>query len=204
MLSIGLTGSIATGKSYVAELFKLKGCFVLHADRVAHDLIAPNGAAYAGVVAEFGDAILAPDKSIDHAKLAAIVFADKARLETLNGLIHPRVLAITDHEIEQFGRSQPHGIFISEAALHIEAGYHTRFDKLVITWCREEQQIQRLLERPGMSEAEARQRVAAQMPSDKKKGYADYVVDCSGTTEATRSQVSAIAAELKSLALAST
>ena len=203
MLSVGLTGGIATGKSYVAELFKLKGCFVLHADRVAHDLIARNGAAYASVVAEFGDGILAADKSIDHAKLAAIVFTDKARLETLNGLVHPHVLAITDHEIEQFGKTDPDGIFISEAALHIEAGYHQQFDKLVVTWCSEEQQIQRLLERPGMTEESARQRVASQMPADQKKDYADYVVDCSGTTESTRMQVKTIATELKGLALKS-
>ena len=163
MLTVGLTGSIATGKSYVAELLKLQGCFVLHADHVAHDQIAPGGAAYTPVVEAFGSGILAVDGSIDRAKLAAIVFTDKSKLEQLNGLVHPSVMAITDHEIEQYRRAKPHGIFVSEAALHIEAGFHKRFDKLLVTWCSEEQQIERLLARPGMTRESAGQRVMAQM-----------------------------------------
>ena len=200
MLKVGLTGGIATGKSIVAEMLRERGCYLFYADKVAQDQIAPGGAAYDAVVDSFGKEITDPGGAINRARLAKIVFADPARLEHLNHLIHPHVLALTEHEMTQFQQSNPKGIFVAEAALHIEIGYHQRFDKLIVTWCTEEQQRERLRARAGMTPEAAELRLTSQMPAEAKKGYADYVVDCSGTREETEGQVERIFQELSGLA----
>lgn len=200
MLKTGLTGGIATGKSVVAEMLRARGCHLFHADQIAHQMIAPSGAAYDAVVETFGREILSPDNTIDRSRLGAIVFADRAKLDQLNHLIHPHVLAITDREMATFAQSNPHGIFVAEAALHIEAGYHNHFDKLLVTWCRREQQLERLLGREGFTQQKAEQRLNSQIPADEKRNYADYVIDCSGALEQTEKQVESIYQELRRLA----
>ncbi len=203
MLTVGLTGGIATGKSTVAGLLEAHGCHLFHADRIAHEQIEPGGPAYEAVVDSFGKEIVNSDGAIDRTRLGAIVFADPARLEHLNSLIHPHVLALTEHEIKQFEQSHPDGIFVAEAALHIEIGYHRRFDKLIVTWCPPEQQLERLLARGHLTREAAEQRLHSQMPAESKKEYADYLVDCSGTLAKTEEQVERIYQELQGLAQSS-
>jgi dephospho-CoA kinase len=200
MLTVGLTGGIATGKSIVAGLLEARGCRLFHADAVAHEQIAPGGPAYEAVVDSFGEEIVNSSGTIDRTRLGAIVFADPARLEHLNSLIHPHVLALTEHEIKQYEQSHPDGIFVAEAALHIEIGYHRRFDKLIVTWCPPKQQIERLLARGSLTKEAADQRLNSQMPAESKKEYADYLVDCSGTLGETEEQVARIYQELRKLA----
>lgn len=202
MLKVGLTGGIATGKSVVAGMLRTRGCTVFSADRAAHEQIAPGGAAYDAVIESFGEEILALGGGIDRARLGRIVFTDPARLEHLNSLVHPHVLAITEDEMHRMEESEPHGIFVAVAALHIEIGYHRQFDKLVVTWCTREQQLERLAARPGMTPEDAERRLNSQMPADLKKGYADYVVDCSGTLERTEEQVERLCQDLRRLAAA--
>ncbi len=203
MLRVGLTGGIACGKSTVAAMMSMLGCHVLEADTLAHDLIEPGQPAYEEVVRYFGPEILAADKRIDRAILARIVFGAPARLEALNAIVHPRVLEVTDKEFERLRREDPPGVAVLAAALLIEAGYDAHLDRLVVVWCRPEQQIVRLTDHAsgrGMTRAEAEQRIAAQMPLDRKKAMADDLIDASGTLDATRRQVTALVNRLKLLA----
>src|SRR5216683_2700434 len=178
MLRLGLTGGIASGKSAVAAMLRELGFFVLDADSLAHKLIELGQPAYDEVLHEFGQSVLAPDARVDRAKLSAIVFNDRSRLDRLNAIIHPRDAAFV------------------EAALLIESGIHKNLDGLVVAWCEPQQQLERLLAR-GLSEAEARRRIAAQLPVDEKLRLATEKIDCSGSLEETRRQVEALAAKLR-------
>jgi dephospho-CoA kinase len=196
MLRLGLTGGIASGKSVVAGMLRDLGFPVLDADALAHALIEPGQAAYAEVVHEFGPGIVAPDSRIDRHTLGAIVFANPSKLARLNAIVHPRVREAAYRQLDEWASSgTPTAAFI-EAALLVEAAYQNSLDGLVVTWCRPEQQLERLLAR-GLSETEARQRMAAQLPMDEKLRYATERIDCSGTLEATRRQVEALAGKLR-------
>lgn len=201
MLHVGLTGGIACGKSAVAAMMRELGCRVLDADALARRLIEPGQPAYDEVLKEFGSQVRAADGRIDRAKLAAIVFANPARLERLNRIVHPRVVDALDRELSELARTEPGAVVVVEAALLIEASYHERLDRLVVAWCEPEQQVERLLAR-GMAREEALRRIGAQMQLDQKRRMADDEIDCSGSLEETRRQVIGIVARLKQLAAA--
>jgi dephospho-CoA kinase len=196
MLRLGLTGGIASGKSAVAALLREKGFSVLDADSLAHKLIEPGQPAYSEVLQEFGDAVLAPDGRVDRAKLSAIVFQDRARLDRLNAIVHPRVAEFVFRQFEEWQRAGTRDAAFVEAALLIESGIHKKLDGLVVAWCEPEQQLQRLLDR-GLSESEARRRIAAQLPVEEKLLLATERIDCSGSLDETRRQVEALAAKLR-------
>jgi dephospho-CoA kinase len=196
MLRLGLTGGIASGKTAVAAMFREMGFDVLDADSLAHELVEPGQPAYDEVVHDFGPAILDPDKRINRAKLAAIVFDDRAKLARLNAILHPRVEAAAHRQFDKWSRNGSRDAAFIEAALLVEAGYHKKLDGLVVTWCRPEQQLERLLSR-GLTEQEARQRIAAQLPVEEKLRYATEKIDCSGSLEHTRKQVEALATKLR-------
>lgn len=198
MLRVGLTGGIGCGKSTVAAMLRDFGCLVLDADALAHELIHPGQPAYDEVVKEFGAGICGTDGRIDRAKLAAIVFAAPAKLARLNEIVHPRVIAAQDRQLAEWEQSQPQSIAVVEAALLIEAGIHKRLDRLVVVWCRSEQQLARLLGR-GMSPEDAQKRIAAQLPLEKKRLMANEEINNSGTLEQTREQVQKLVDEWKHL-----
>jgi len=202
MLRVGLTGGIASGKSAVAEIMREIGCYVLDADRMAHRLIEPGQAAYAGVVNEFGRDILDAEGRILRPNLADIVFASPQRLARLNAIVHPRVLAGLDTELGWLAQSDPQGVAAVEAALLIESGYHNSLDHLIVVWCTPEQQLSRLVSGRGLSPEQARQRIASQMSLEEKRKLADDEIDCSGTIENTRRQVTAMVERLKQMAVA--
>ncbi|MGB8476177.1 MAG: dephospho-CoA kinase [Candidatus Acidiferrum sp.] len=196
MKRLGLTGGIASGKSAVAGILRGMGFHVIDADALGHTLIEPGQPAYSEIVREFGTSVLGADGRIDREKLGAVVFADAEKLARLNAIVHPRV----DTEIHrQFAGWEKDGVrdaaFV-EAALLVEAGYHKKLDGLVVAWCKPEQQVERLLER-GMSEEEARRRIAVQLPAEEKLKYATEKIDCSGTLEETRRQVEELAGRLR-------
>jgi dephospho-CoA kinase len=196
MKRFGLTGGIASGKSWVASQLRELNFRVLDADRLGHQLIEPGAAAYDDVVREFGKEILRADNSIDRKKLGAIVFAHPQRLKKLNSILHPKIEAAMNLQFEKWkaeGISDP--VFV-EAALLVEAGMHKRLDGLVVVWCRPEDQVARLLAR-GMSEEEARHRIALQMPNEEKLKYATYKIDTSGTMQYTQEQVAALGKTLR-------
>jgi len=134
---------------------------------------------------------------VDRSRLAAIVFADRAKLARLNEIVHPRAIAACEAEFARLGRNQPDAVAVVEAALLVEAGYSRQLDKLVVTWCRPEQQLERLLAKGQLSRQQAEQRLAAQMPSEEKRRHADFVIDTSGTRESVSLQVDAVLAELR-------
>ena len=196
MLRLGLTGGIASGKSAVAAMLREMGFAVLDADGLAHKLIEPGQPAYDEVVKEFGSSIVDASGRVDRTKLGAIVFADQAKLDRLNEIVHPRVAEVVFSQFEAWRRSGvPDAAFV-EAALLIESGIHKKLDGLVVAWCTPEQQLERLLAR-GLSETEALRRMAAQLPVEEKLRLASEKIDCSGTREETRRQVEALATKLR-------
>src|SRR5882762_263300 len=196
MLRLGLTGGIASGKSAVAAMLRELGFSVLDADSLAHKLIEPGQPAYNEVLQEFGDAVLAPDARVDRAKLSTIVFQDRAKLDRLNAIVHPRVAEFVFRQFDEWQRAGTRDAGFVEAALLIESGIHKKLDGLVVAWCEPEQQLQRLLDR-GLSESEARRRIAAQLPFFFNDTATTEKIDCSGSLEATRRQVETLAAKLR-------
>ncbi|HKM81628.1 MAG TPA: dephospho-CoA kinase [Candidatus Acidoferrum sp.] len=196
MLKLGLTGGIASGKSEVAALLREMGFSVLDADSVAHKLLEPGQPAREEILQKFGADLAGADGRIDRARLGAIVFADPARLAKLNAILHPRVEQIILNQYEEWKRSGVRDAAFVEAALLVEAGFVSKLDGLVVAWCEPEQQLERLKAR-GMSELDAKRRIAAQLPLEEKLRLATYTIDCSGTMESTRAQVRALAARLR-------
>jgi dephospho-CoA kinase len=196
MLKLGLTGGIASGKSVVAAILRELGFPVLDADSISHKLMESGQAAHDEILQSFGADLADSSDHIDRHKLAAIVFADPAKLAHLNAILHPRVDQIIFHQLEEWQKSGVHSAAFVEAALLIEAGMSARLDGLVVTWCTPEQQLERLRAR-GMSEMEALRRIAVQLPMKEKLKRASYTIDCSGTLHETRAQVEALAANLR-------
>jgi dephospho-CoA kinase len=188
MLKVGLTGGLATGKSYVGEALRALGCHLLKADELGHRLLRRGEECYAPVAALFGEGILDAEGEIDRARLGAIVFADTAALEKLNGLVHPAVFRREREWMDSIAAQDASAIAIVEAAILIETGNYKSFDKLIVTWCTEAQQMERALAR-GASPGDVRRRLARQLPADEKRRYADFIIDTSGTLDETDAQV---------------
>jgi dephospho-CoA kinase len=199
MLKVGLTGSIAVGKSFVTSVLGELGAQVMDADQTARAVVEPGTPGLAEVIETFGPQVLQPDGRLDRAKLGEIVFHDEAKRQRLNQIVHPLVMAAQDEQLRRWEEADPQGVAVVDAALMIESGGYRRFDKLVVVFCRPEIQLARLMRRNGLSENEARQRIAAQMPQEEKKGYADYLLDTSNDFDDTRRQVEKLYAELREL-----
>jgi dephospho-CoA kinase len=188
MLTVGLTGSIAVGKSFVASVLSELGCRVLDADQTAREVVAPGSAGLSAVVKEFGPEVLQNDGSLDRAKLGALVFENEERRLLLNSILHPFIIAEQDRQLREWGALNPNGIAVIDAALMIESGGYKRFDKIIVVHCRPELQLERLMSRNNLSRDEAVRRIGAQMSQDEKKTFADYLIDTSEGFEATRRQ----------------
>ncbi len=199
MLKVGLTGGLASGKTFVAGRLAKLGCLVLHADELGHQALEPSGCAYPAVVAEFGGGILREDGTIDRKKLAAEVFPHPVRLAALNRIVHPAVFELEDRQLAEYAAREPRGIAVVEAAIMVETGSFTRFHRLIVAVCGEEEQIRRAIKRDGISREEALARMSYQMPLAEKRKYADFVVDTSGTKEDTARHVDAVYRSLRSL-----
>lgn len=199
MTKVGLTGGYATGKTFVATELERLGCHVIHADRLGHAVLDPNGEAYNPVVAEFGREILSSGGTIDRKKLASIVFMDPARLQILNSLVHPAVFRLEEQMLHDFEKDDPNGIAVIEAAILIEAGRAELFDRLIVTTCSLETQIARGMGRDKLSREQVMARIERQMSQEEKTKYADYVIDTSGPKSETIQQVRRVHEDLKGL-----
>jgi dephospho-CoA kinase len=197
MLRVGLTGSIAVGKSFVTDVLAELGCHVLDADETAREVVAPGSAALQQVVAEFGTDALQDDGTLDRGKIGSIVFADPEKRQLLNSILHPYIIAAQDQRLREWEAEDPDGIGVVDAALMVESGGYKRFDKLIVVHCRPDVQLQRLMTRSGLSETEAEQRVQSQMSQEEKKKFADYLIDTSDGFEATREQTEQVYAALR-------
>ncbi len=201
MLRIGLTGGLASGKSFVGRELERLGCLVIRADQIGHQVQEPGAEAYQGIVDEFGAGILKADGTIDRRRLGALVFGNPERLEKLNALVHPPVRARVEKTIGEFAEREPHGIAVTEAAILIEAGTYRRYDRMVVAVCSEAQQIERAMDRDQLTREEVLDRLSRQMPLQEKLKYADYVIDTSGTKERTIEQTRSVYEALRSLNL---
>jgi dephospho-CoA kinase len=197
MLKIGLTGSIAVGKSFVCDIFRALGCHVLDADKTAREVVEPGTAGLSQITATFGNSVLQADGSLDRSKLGKIVFADEAKRQLLNSIVHPLVIAEQDRWISEWEAADPDGIALVDAALMIESGGYRRFDKLIVVWCRPEVQLGRLMTRDNLSAEEASVRIAAQMSQDEKKKFADLLIDTSDGFDEARRQTIEIFEQLR-------
>ena len=196
MLKVALTGGIATGKSYVLDGFRRRGVPCLDADILAHGVTAAGTEATAAIAARFGDEILAPDGSVDRAKLGPIVFADPSARRELEAVVHPAVYRAVAAGVRAFELIGTDPFVVVDIPLLYETGAEKDFDRVVVTTCAPETQLARLRER-GMSEEAARQRVAAQWPTEQKASRADFVVNTDGTFEETNAQVDVICRSLR-------
>ena len=205
MLKVGLTGGIASGKSVVGEMFVKLGAHLIHADRIAHELMQPGETVYRDVVRHFGAAVLNADGTINRPRLAEAAFGasgqkQPSRVAELNRIVHPAVIRRQQEWMEEVGRKYPHGIAVVEAALILEAGAAGTFDRLVVVTCRPEQRVHRFAQRMRLDEETARRevtrRMAAQLPDEEKVKAADYVIDNSGSLDATEKQVRDVYAQL--------
>ncbi|MGB7295957.1 MAG: dephospho-CoA kinase, partial [Candidatus Aminicenantales bacterium] len=188
ILTVALTGGIAAGKSVVARLLAERGCFVQSSDRLAHELMKPGRPAWRQIVAHFGKEILNPDKTINRRRLGTIVFSNPRERHFMNRLIHPLVLAKKKTTIQALEKKDTHKIFVSEAALTIESGLVPFFDKVIVVYCPEELQVERLMKRDGITRQEARKRLRSQMPTAEKIKQADYLIETSGSVDETAVQ----------------
>jgi dephospho-CoA kinase len=197
MLKVGLTGSIAVGKSFVLDVLAELGCRVLNADATAREVVLPGSPGLQAVVEAFGKEILKTDGALDRGKLAALVFADEQKRVRLNSILHPLIIAAQNDQMEKWESQDPNGIAIVDAALMIESGGYRRFDKLIVVHCRPELQLQRLISRDGLDREQAEQRIAAQMPQEEKKKFADFLIDTSDGFAGTRQQAEAVFRRLR-------
>lgn len=210
MLRVGLTGGLACGKSTVAKMMAERGAHVVDADKVAHELIAPGEPVYDDVVRLFGRSIVnQADGTIDRKKLGELVFGS-GRIQELNAIVHPAVIAHQQKWMEELAAHDPHAIAVWEAALILEADVRGRFDKLVVVTCKAEQKIDRYVHRAIKAGAgplaeislrkEAQRRIATQIADEEKIKAADHVIDTSGPVGATEKQVEKLMQELQAIA----
>ena len=179
MLTIGLTGGIGTGKSVVANLLVQQGALIIDADQLGHEAYTPHSEAWEAVVAAFGTDILTSEGEIDRRKLGGIVFADETQLERLNGIMHPLMAKMVEHRKAAFDAGGV-AVTVVEAAVLFEAGWDSLVDEVWTTHASESTVVQRLFERNGLDEAEARKRINSQMSATERNRRSDVLVDNSG------------------------
>jgi dephospho-CoA kinase len=189
MIKVGLTGGIASGKSLVAALFKRLGATVVDADIIAREVVEPHTAGWQKVVAKFGPTILAPDGTIDRAKLGSIVFSDQRSRDALNAILHPYILNKIREQITEIAEKDPQAMIVVDVPLLIECGLQHEFDAVIVVWSPIELQRKRLMERDGLSAGEAQQRIDAQMALDQKRASANFVIENDADQEKTEAQV---------------
>jgi dephospho-CoA kinase len=188
MLKIALTGGIATGKSYVLDRLRERGVPCLDADVLAHGVMAPGGEASQAVAARFGADILDEAGRVDRDKLGRIVFADPAARRDLEAIVHPGVYRAIGAGIRAFELVGSSPVVVVDVPLLYETGRSAEFDRVVATVCPPEMQVARLVQR-GLTEVEARQRLAAQLPAAEKAARAHQIIDTAGSYEDTDRQV---------------
>jgi dephospho-CoA kinase len=199
MLQIGLTGGLASGKTFVGHALAELGCHLIEADELGHQVLLPGGEAYDAVVHEFGDEILDQHRFIVRRKLGALVWDKPERLAKLNSIVHPVVIAREEGIIAKIARQDPAAIVVVEAAILVETGSYRRFDRLIVVVCTVEQQVERAMKRSAYSKQEVLARLSRQLPLEDKVRVADYVIDTSGPKEQTLEQVKGVYNSLRSL-----
>lgn len=200
MASFGLTGGIASGKSTVAGMFSKLDAKIIDADKLGHEQLRSGTLTFDEIVSRFGRGILNTEGEIDRRRLGDVVFAEPERRAALNAIVHPAIMARRQQLTRLYHAEDPDAVVISDAALIYEAHIEGRFLKVIVAWCRPEQQLERLMAKTGLSHQAAERRIQAQMSADEKRQRADYVIDTSGTLGETERQVEGLYPRLKRLA----
>jgi len=191
MIIAGLTGTIGTGKSTVSTMFRELGAFIIDADKLSHEVVEPGKKAWKEIIDNFGREVLNDDQTINRQKLADIVFSNKEKLQILNSIIHPAVLAEDNRLVEEQRGKNPQGLVINDIPLLFELGPELMSqlaDIIIVVYCSPEVQLKRLIDR-GMTEADALNRIKSQIPIQEKVKSADFVINNDGTPDETRQQV---------------
>jgi dephospho-CoA kinase len=186
---VGLTGGIASGKSTVAAMLAEAGAAIVDADRIAHEVVRRDRPAWQEVVRRFGEGILRPDGEIDRGRLGSLVFADPEARRDLERIVHPRVFQEMLAAVERLGREATARLIVCDIPLLFESGLQRWFPAVILVAVPEPLQMERLMARDGLTLEDARARVQAQMPIERKRTLASHIVDNSGPLEATRRQV---------------
>ncbi len=198
MLTVGLTGSIAVGKTFVAGVLRENGLHVLDADNIARVAVERGTPGLERIVETFGTNIVTSDGELDRKKLGAIVFADAEKRAQLNAIVHPLVFDAQDRWIRSIYSEERNAIVVVDAALMIESGGYHRFNKIIVVWCDAAIQLQRLIERDRLDTVTAKIRIAAQMSQDEKKQHADYLIETTHGFDAARIETERVVNELRS------
>jgi dephospho-CoA kinase len=199
MLRVGLTGGLASGKSFVGHALADLGCYLIEADKLGHEVMMPGAEAYEAIVREFGPSILDAEGGISRRKLSGIVWQNPELLEKLNSLVHPPVQEREEVRMAEIARADPRAIVVVEAAILVETGRYKSFDRLIVVTCAPEYQMERALERGSYNREEILARLSRQLPLEEKLRVADYVIDTSGSKETTLEQVRTVYGQLRSL-----
>ena len=195
-LRVALTGGIATGKSFCLGVLAAAGVPTIDADRLSHDAVAPGTPGHAAVAARFGAGVLTPDGAIDRPALGRIIFGDDRARRELEAIIHPSVYRAVERWFAELGdRAEPLGI--ADIPLLYETGREIDFDAVIVAACPPAMQVERLMQRNGLTAREAAQRMASQMPIGEKASRAEHVIDTSGSFEETETQVRHVLEELR-------
>jgi dephospho-CoA kinase len=200
MLTVGLTGGIASGKTTVGRMFVELGARLIDADVIVHELFRPGEAVNQAVVDAFGDRVRTADGSIDRTVLGEVVFNNPQARERLNSIVHPAVIQRQKDWLDELASREPDTVGIVDAALMVEVGTYRNYEKVIVVVCSLDEQRKRLRHRSGLSDEQIEARIRSQMPMEEKAKYADYLIDTSGSHEDTRRQVESVFRELKALA----
>lgn len=192
LIVAGLTGNIASGKSTVAAFLRRSGALIIDADQIAHDVVAPGQPALEEIRRHFGDDMLTPEGSLNREKLGRMVFEDPDARRRLEAIVHPRVSAEIDRQMVRIAENHPDAVVIMDIPLLFETGRTEGLTDIIVVDTPEPIQLQRLIQRNGLSPAEAKARMASQMPLKEKVARATMVIDNSGTLAETERQTLAV------------
>ena len=187
MLHAALTGGIATGKSYCLERLSALGVPTIDADRLARLAVAPGSAGLTAVVERFGGGVLRDDGTLDRSSLARILFADRTARADLEAIVHPDVYRRIREWLAQLPLPTPYAV--ADIPLLFETGHEHDFDRVIVAACSAGEQLRRLVQRDGLSDADARARLAAQSPIDEKVRRAHFVIRTDGSFEETDAEI---------------
>jgi dephospho-CoA kinase len=201
MLIVGLTGGVASGKTAVSQVFKEEGAYIIDADQIARELVQPHQLSWNELIRAFGQEILQEDGSIHRKKLADKVFADPKERKLLNQVLHPRIKEEMDRRTREIEQKDPEAIVVIDAALLVELGDHQGMDRVIVVTSTERQQIQRLKDRDGADQEEARKILSSQMAPEEKLKVADFVIRNEGSLNEVRRRAKEVFQELKRIAV---
>jgi dephospho-CoA kinase len=201
MLTVGVTGGVASGKTTVCRIFKEEGAHLIDADRIARELVEPRRPAWRELTRAFGKEILQKSGTIDRKRLGNIAFSNSGKRRLLNGILHPRIEKEMGKKVRQIKRKNPHAIVVFDVPLLVETGFHQEVDRVVVVTSKKTQQTERLRKRAGMSEEETRRIIASQMAIEKKVKVADFIIRNEGSIAQTRRKTREVFQELRRIAL---